>query len=225
MSQLAAPSRAPRTTRATSRPARTSSRPSPARRTVATRPGRAQVGAVAQRRSSSGFMALVCILAFVSAIALLLLNTMRAEQSFTLNKLRSDVTTLNDRQQGLESDISAVSTPEHLAVKAQEIGLVQAPQIVYKDRATKKTLGVASSTEAGSALNVNTLPSTPASKAAGDVLDSGTIGLHITDPVARAKAQADAKAKADQAKADQAKRDAAKKSDAAKPSASSTKGK
>ncbi|MCT1987191.1 hypothetical protein M3C61_09225 [Dermacoccus abyssi] len=201
MSQLAAPSRAPRSTRASSRPARTTRRPAPASRAAAVRPVRAKTEAVAGKRPVSGFMALVFVFAFVSALSLLLLNTMRAEQSFTLNKLRSDVATLDDRQQGLDSEISAVSAPEHLAVKAEEYGMVRAEQVRYVNRTTGKQVGVATSGQAGQRLSVNTLSTTPASKAAADVLDSGTIGLHITDPVAKAKAAADAKAKADAAKA------------------------
>lgn len=234
MSQLAAPSRAPRSTRASSRPARTTRRPAPASRAAAVRPVRAKTEAVAGKRPVSGFMALVFVFAFVSALSLLLLNTMRAEQSFTLNKLRSDVATLDDRQQGLDSEISAVSAPEHLAVKAEEYGMVRAEQVRYVNRTTGKQVGVATSGQAGQRLSVNTLSTTPASKAAADVLDSGTIGLHITDPVAKAKAAADAKAKADaakakaeaDAKAKQAKsKDAKAKGSDAKSDATSTTGK
>lgn len=234
MSQLAAPSRAPRSTRAGSRPARTTRRPAPASRAAAVRPVRARTETVAGKRPVSGFMALVFVFAFVSALSLLLLNTMRAEQSFTLNKLRSDVATLDDRQQGLDSEISAVSAPEHLAVKAEEYGMVRAEQVRYVNRTTGKQVGVATSGQAGQRLSVNTLSTTPASKAAADVLDSGTIGLHITDPVAKAKAAADAKAKADaakakaeaDAKAKQAKsKDAKAKGSDAKSDATSTTGK
>lgn len=234
MSQLAAPSRAPRSTRASSRPARTTRRPAPASRAAAVRPVRARTETVAGKRPVSGFMALVFVFAFVSALSLLLLNTMRAEQSFTLNKLRSDVATLEDRQQGLDSEISAVSAPEHLAVKAEEYGMVRAEQVRYVNRTTGKQVGVATSGQAGQRLSVNTLSTTPASKAAADVLDSGTIGLHITDPVARAKAAAEAKAKADaakakaeaDAKAKQAKsKDAKAKGSDAKSDATSTTGK
>ncbi|MBE7371924.1 MULTISPECIES: hypothetical protein [unclassified Dermacoccus] len=234
MSQLAAPSRAPRSTRASSRPARTTRRPAPASRAAAIRPVRARTETVAGKRPVSGFMALVFVFAFVSALSLLLLNTMRAEQSFTLNKLRSDVATLDDRQQGLDSEISAVSAPEHLAVKAEEYGMVRAEQVRYVNRTTGKQVGVATSGQAGQRLSVNTLSTTPASKAAADVLDSGTIGLHITDPVAKAKAAADAKAKADaakakaeaDAKAKQAKsKDAKAKGSDAKSDATSTTGK
>ncbi|CAM2875932.1 MULTISPECIES: hypothetical protein [Dermacoccus] len=234
MSQLAAPSRAPRSTRASSRPARTTRRPAPASRAAAVRPVRARTETVAGKRPVSGFMALVFVFAFVSALSLLLLNTMRAEQSFTLNKLRSDVATLDDRQQGLDSEISAVSAPEHLAVKAEEYGMVRAEQVRYVNRTTGKQVGVATSGQAGQRLSVNTLSTTPASKAAADVLDSGTIGLHITDPVAKAKAAADAKAKADaakakaeaDAKAKQAKsKDAKAKGSDAKSDATSTTGK
>lgn len=234
MSQLAAPSRAPRSTRASSRPARTTRRPAPASRAAAVRPVRARTETIAGKRPVSGFMALVFVFAFVSALSLLLLNTMRAEQSFTLNKLRSDVATLDDRQQGLDSEISAVSAPEHLAVKAEEYGMVRAEQVRYVNRTTGKQVGVATSGQAGQRLSVNTLSTTPASKAAADVLDSGTIGLHITDPVAKAKAAADAKAKADaakakaeaDAKAKQAKsKDAKAKGSDAKSDATSTTGK
>ena len=112
--------------------------------------------------------------------------------------------------------------------------MVRAEQVRYVNRTTGKQVGVATSNQAGQRLSVNTLSTTPASKAAADVLDSGTIGLHITDPVAKAKAAADAKAKADaakakaeaDAKAKQAKsKDAKAKGSDAKSDATSTTGK
>ena len=201
MTQLAAPTRAPRRVTA-SRPRVTSAR-SGAR---LARPS-TQVAA-AKRTGNARFMALVIIVAVASALALLFLNTMRAEQSFTLSTLRSDVSTLNEREQALDSEISAVSAPEELTLKAASYGMVKPASITYVSRDTGKNLGVAHPSQAGSGLSVNTLPSTPDSKAAAEVLASGTIGLHITDPVA----QAQAKAKADAAE----KADAAKKAEAAK---------
>lgn len=202
MSQLAAPTRAPRRVsaprsrpRSAARPVRSASRPL----------GASPVTSVAAttRTRDSRFMGLVIVVAIASALALLFLNTMRAEQSFTLSTLRSDVSTLNDRQQALESEISAVSAPEQLAMKAEAAGMGPASQITYVKRDTGKTIGVAGRAKGGAALSVNTLPTTPSSRAAAEALASGTIGLHVTDPVATAKAaaKADAAKKAADAKA------------------------
>lgn len=153
-------------------------------------------------------MITVFVVAFSCALALLLLNTLRAEQSFTLTKLRSDVTTLGDREQALNSEIDAVSAPQSLAMKANEYGLKPATSVTYKSRSTGKTLGTTGAVGA-TKLGVNTLPDTPATRVATSVLDSGTIGLHITDPVEQARKDAADKAKADAAKrADEAKRKA-----------------
>lgn len=206
MTQLAAPTRAPRRV-TTSRPRVTSAR-------SGARPARpATQVATAERAGHTRFMALAVLVAMASALALLFLNTMRAEQSFTLSTLRSDVSTLNEREQALDSEISAVSAPEELTLKAESYGMVKPASITYVSRDTGKKLGVAHPSQAGTALSVNTLPSTPASKAAGEVIASGTVGLHITDPVAQAQARAKEKAAADAAAA---KAEAAKKAEAVK---------
>lgn len=218
MSQLAAPARpvrtprpGPRSARPASRASRPTSRPAvTARRSAPVRSG-AGVATVARARRGNGFMISVVLVALTSIMALLLLNTMRAEQSFTLSKLRADVATLGDQEQALDSELSAVSASERLAVRADELGMRPAASIKYVDRATGKSLGVAGSASAGQALSVNTLPDTPARRAATDVLASGGVGVHITDPVARAAAAAKAKAEAQQKKAGAAAQGVAKK--------------
>lgn len=210
MSQLAA-------TRAPMRASAPRPRPRPAGRSLreVSRPV-APVVATTRTRDSR-FMGLMIVVAFLAALSMLLLNTMRAEQSFTLSTLRSDVSSLDDQEQALRSEIAAMSAPEQLALKASGYGMVPSTEVTYVSRATGKKLGVAGSVRSGAGLSVNTLPNTPSSRAAGEVIASGTMGLHLTDPVAREKAQRDAAAKkaaADEAAA--AKAEAAKKADSAK---------
>lgn len=206
MSQLAAPTRTIRRTSDT-----------PVRRVtprVAPATAKARVRTVERAtapKSNGRFLVLMAVIAFGSILALLLLNTARAEQSFTLSRLNADVKTLEDRQEALSSEIDAVSAPEELAIRAEKLGMKHASGVVYKDATSHKVIGVAGSSAAGSDINVNTLPNTPASNAAAAMLDSGSVGLHITDPVAKAQAEARAKAKADAKKAqDKAKADAKK---------------
>ena len=190
------------TPRATSRPVARAAR------------GRTRVAAVPRANSRFGFVLLA--VAFASLLALLLLNTARAEQSVTIGRLSSDVTTLENRSEALSSELDAVSAPEELAARAQKLGMRHASAIIYKDKATGKTLGVAGSSQAGADINLNTLPNTPASKAAAALLSSASVGLHIDDPVARARAEAKSKAeaaakdRADKAKQQQAEQDKAK---------------
>lgn len=167
-------------------------------------------------RSGAGFMVLIGVIALLGIVALLMLNTLRAEQSFTVQRLQSDVTTLQQRQQQLQSDLSAVSSPENLAVKADALGMVRAGSVKYVRASDHKSLGIASVSGGGSTLNVQTLPNTPANRVATQMLADGTLGAHITDPVEAAVDAARAKAAADTAKAKAAADDAKAKSAAQK---------
>lgn len=210
MSQLAAPSRPlrqPRPARSTSHPARPATRPAgrSARGAARVRAGSSAVAVTREKSSGPGFALLVATVVLLSALSLLLLNTLRAEQSFTLGKLRGDVTTTKDREQALQSELSAVSSPEALAIKAESMGMKKAGSVKFIDRSTGKSLGVATPSGGAASISVDTSPDTPASRAAQDVLNTSGIGSQISDPVARAaaKAKADAAKKTTEAKAAQ----------------------
>lgn len=228
MSQLAAPSRPlrqPRPSRSASHPARTTSRTTgrSARSAARVRAGSRASVVTREKSSGPGFALLVATVVLLSALSLLLLNTLRAEQSFTLGKLRSDVATTKDREQALQSELSAVSSPEALAIKAESLGMKKAASVKFLDRRTGKSLGVATSSGGAASISVDTSPDTPASRAAQDVLSASGIGSQITDPVARAAAQAKTDAAKKDDEQDEKKASSASTSPTASPKATTTK--
>lgn len=155
---------------------RPQSRPGAVRR-VPTTPTVQPVSAA--RNGGTAFMWLVAAIALGSALCLLVLNTLRSEQSFTLTTLQGRVAQLEDQQQALQSDISALSAPEAIAMKADAMGMVHASSVRFVQRSNGKLLGVSTSPQAGTSIAVNTLPQSAASAAASDVLAAGGIGTHV----------------------------------------------
>lgn len=134
------------------------------------------------RRSSTGFSILCAMLLGAGLLALLLLNTARAEQSFALGALQQSSTTLTDNEEQLRSDISSVSAPQQVALKAQEMGMVPAGQVAYVRASDRKVLGVASPAAAGTPFTVGTLPDTPASGVADRAVAAATSGVLVYTP-------------------------------------------
>lgn len=139
------------------------------------------------RRSSTGFTVLCSTLLALGLLALLLLNTARAEQSFALTELERSSTTLADNERQLRSDLSNVSAPQQVALKAQEMGMVPASEVAYVRESDGKVLGVAPRGEGGDPFTVGTLPDTPASRVADSaVAAAGTVLVHTPKPKPKA---------------------------------------
>lgn len=125
----------PGTRTATRKPVGTTTRP-------AARP--AAAGAVRQRRrvaTADGaaprmpFVLLVVGLLGGALVSLLLLNTVLAKDAFTLTELQRGNKQLDERQQALEEEIARADSPETLARRARELGMVPAttPRFVQVD--------------------------------------------------------------------------------------------
>ncbi|HKA68793.1 MAG TPA: hypothetical protein VKG85_06695 [Actinomycetes bacterium] len=69
------------------------------------------------------FVLLVVAVLAAGLVALLLINTGVAEDSFQLNDLRRQSGLLQDREQALEQEIARLSTPGRLAKEAQRLGM------------------------------------------------------------------------------------------------------
>jgi hypothetical protein len=132
--------------------------------------------------SGVGFVLLCVFLLVGGLIALLLLNTNRAQESFAIEKLQSQSARLTDQQQQLTSEIDAQSAPQQLALQAQRMGLRPATSVRYVRKSDGKVLGVAKRSGKDSAFTVGTLPSTPASRAAGTAVSAASSGLLVTKP-------------------------------------------
>ncbi|TWP35190.1 hypothetical protein [Leekyejoonella antrihumi] len=129
-----------------------------------------------------GFV-VACLLLLVSGlVVLLLLNTVRAQQSFTMDRLQAQSNTLSDTQQELQSDLDNVSAPQQLALKAQSLGLRPASKIRYVRKSDGKVLGVAKDSSQAGPFTVGTLPTTPASQAAGAAQAAASAGLVAVKP-------------------------------------------
>lgn len=166
--------------RPTARAARTAQ---PARRTKPTTPRLRVVETQdAAEHTGVGFV-LLCVLLLVGGLlSLLLLNTNRAQSSFAIDKLQAKSAALTDEQQQLAGEIDAQSAPQQLALRAQQMGLQPASKVRYVRKADGTVLGVAKRSGKDSAITVGTLPSTPASRAAGTAVSAASSGLLVTKP-------------------------------------------
>jgi cell division protein FtsB len=131
----------------TRRPAGTATRPAtrPGTRPAARPATRPDTGAAARPRrrvaTADGaaprmpFVLLVVGLLGGALVSLLLLNTVLAKDAFTLTELQRGNKQLAERQQALEEEIARADSPETLARRARELGMVPAttPRFVRVD--------------------------------------------------------------------------------------------
>lgn len=166
------------------RPATRAARTAPSTRATSVSAPRLRVVQTqdAAEHTGVGFV-LLCVFLLVSGlIALLLLNTNRAQESFAIEKLQVKSAALTDQQQQLAGEIDAQSAPQQLALRAQQMGLRPATKVRYVRKADGTVLGVAKRSGADSTITVGTLPSTPASRAAGTAVSAASSGLLVTTP-------------------------------------------
>lgn len=174
MSQLTLPRPAARAARTAQPARRTQTTTSPRLRVVETQDAAEHTGV--------GFVVLCVLLLVGGLLALLVLNTNRAQESFAIEKLQAKSATLTDQQQQLAADIDAQSAPQQLALRAQKMGLEPASRVRYVRKADGTVLGVAKRSGKDSTITVGTLPSTPASRAAGTAVSAASSGLLVTKP-------------------------------------------
>jgi cell division protein FtsB len=83
---------------------------------------------VPQRRSSAPrapFVTVVVLLLAGGLLGLLALNTVLAQDAFTLHALKKEQKALADTEQALEREVETLRTPRNLAARARELGMVQ----------------------------------------------------------------------------------------------------
>ncbi|HWC20885.1 MAG TPA: hypothetical protein VG502_01175 [Flexivirga sp.] len=174
MSQLTALPRPTARAARTAQPARRAKANTPRLRVVQTQDAAEHTGV--------GFVLLCVFLLVGGLLALLLLNTNRAQESFAIEKLQAKSAALTDQQQQLAGEIDAQSAPQQLALRAQKMGLEPASKVRYVRKADGTVVGVAKRSGKDSAITVGTLPSTPASRAAGTAVSAASSGLLVTKP-------------------------------------------
>lgn len=174
MSQLTALPRPAARAARTAQPARRTATSTPRLRVVETQDAAEHTGV--------GFVVLCVLLLVGGLLSLLLLNTNRAQESFAIEKLQAKSAALTDEQQQLAADIDAQAAPQQLALRAQRMGLEPASKVRYVRKADGTVLGVAKRSGKDSTITVGTLPSTPASRAAGTAVSAASSGLLVTKP-------------------------------------------
>jgi uncharacterized protein HemX len=117
--------------------------PAPSRTAPAAAPRLTVVPAPRRRAARAPFVLLVVALLGVGLVALLVLNTKLAENSMRLQDLQSEATRLADQEQGLSQEVARLSSPQELARRAEELGLVDKPNPAFLDTTNGKVLGQA----------------------------------------------------------------------------------
>ncbi len=137
--------------------------------------------AVAQQ-SGVGFVVLCVSLVVAGFLSVLLLNTARAQQQYTIDDLQGQTSRLAGTQQELSSELDAVSAPQQLALKAQAMGLAPATKVRYVRSSDHRVVGVANGAAVGSTFTVDTLPTTPTSKLAGLAVSTAGASVVVAAP-------------------------------------------
>ncbi|WP_433794218.1 hypothetical protein [Actinoplanes sp. CA-252034] len=85
------------------------------------------------RAPRAAFATAIIAVVLVGVVGILLINTATVEQSFRLDALRNEKTTLDQRQHDLQRQIVDASGPGKLHAAAKRLGLVQAekPAVVW----------------------------------------------------------------------------------------------
>lgn len=177
----------------------TASRALPARRTArtasVTRSG-LRVAQPSQEQGGVWFGVLCVALVVAGFVSVLLLNTARAQQQFTINDLQTRSDRLAGTEQDLTSQLAAVSAPQQLALDAQRMGLQPATKVQYVRTTDRKVVRESAGPGTGSGFTVDTLPKTPTSTLAGTAVAAGGQSILIA-PAPPKPAPAASKGKAD----------------------------
>ncbi|MCW2863010.1 MAG: ftsL1 [Actinoallomurus sp.] len=99
-------------------------------------PARRPVRTVERRATTAPqapFAVLVVGLLGGALVSLLLLNTVLAQQAFTVGELQQENQRLDERKQALQEDITRETGPEVLHAKARRLGMRDAGHPVYLD--------------------------------------------------------------------------------------------
>jgi cell division protein FtsB len=108
-------------------------RKAPARRTPAkpARPRLTVVAPVPSRAPRAPFVLFSMLLVGLGLVALLFLNTVVAQDAFTLHDLDRSTAALAEQEQRLRQEIAAMEAPNDLAGRARDLGLVPAGDPVF----------------------------------------------------------------------------------------------
>jgi cell division protein FtsB len=89
---------------------------------------RARLTVVPRRRTRAArmpFVMLVSLVLLLGVVGLLLFNTSMQQAAFAATSLEEQATTLTAREQTLKMELDVLRDPQHVAERAQEMGMVQ----------------------------------------------------------------------------------------------------
>lgn len=184
----------------------TAARPAPVRRAprganpTASRTRLKLVQPVEAASSGVGFVVLCATLVVGGLITVLLLNTARAQQQYTITDLQNASSRLSATQQDLDSRLTYARAPQQVALKAQEYGMVPATNIRYVRASDHRLVGVAKGTAATSPFTVSTLPKTPATPMADLAVTTANAAGLVESPKDKAAREKAAQNKANKSK-------------------------
>jgi cell division protein FtsB len=122
---------------------------------------RARLTVVPRRRTRAArmpFVALVSLVLLMGVIGLLLFNTSMQQASFATTSLEEQATTLSAREQTLQMELDVLRDPQHVAERAQEMGLVQPCGSATLSLADGKVLGTPCAPGPGTGLRLQARP-------------------------------------------------------------------
>ena len=127
------------------------------------------------RRGGAAFSVICATLLAVGLIALLLLNTTRAEGSFTLHQLQATSDQLTDAEDALTQSLAASKSPANIASKAVSMGMVPAQSAAFLRLSDGRVIGVARPAKPGPGFTVvMTTKSTPETKSTATTKSTST---------------------------------------------------
>jgi hypothetical protein len=85
---------------------------------------------------------LIVVLLGGGLITLLLLNMVLAQDAFSVTQLQAQVSQLQDRQEALAQQVDRIGSPERLARRAHELGMVVSQNPVFMRSTDGRVVGV-----------------------------------------------------------------------------------
>jgi cell division protein FtsB len=105
--------------------------PARARRSAPARPNLRVVTPVPSRAPRTPFVLFSMLVVGAGLVGLLVLNTVVAQDAFTVHDLGANAAALAEREQRLQQEVAALEAPAAVAQRAKQLGLVPAGDPVF----------------------------------------------------------------------------------------------
>lgn len=122
---------------------------------------RARLTVVPRRRTRAPrvpFVSLVSLVLLGGVVGLLLFNTSMQQASFAATALEQQASTLSAREQTLRMELDVLRDPQHVAERAQALGMVPATSPAFLRLSDGKVVGVPAAASATEGLRIRPRP-------------------------------------------------------------------